>query len=67
MPRLVCVAATQASCQANKEVNVEKAEGLVRAAAADGAQIICIQVRGKADFQSHVGVRYVNVPIRACL
>lgn len=41
--RLVKVAATQMSCTDNIEDNIKKAEGLVRQAAAQGAQIILIQ------------------------
>ncbi len=41
--RLVKVAATQMSCTERAEDNIEKAERLVRQAAARGAQIILIQ------------------------
>lgn len=43
-PRFVKVAATQMACSWDTEANVKKAEDLVRAAAADGANIILLQV-----------------------
>ncbi|KAI3429387.1 hypothetical protein D9Q98_005482 [Chlorella vulgaris] len=42
-PRFVKVAATQMACSWDTEANVKKAEDLVRAAAADGANIILLQ------------------------
>jgi N-carbamoylputrescine amidase len=42
-PRLVTVAATQFACSWDIEANIARAEGLVRKAAADGAQVILIQ------------------------
>ncbi|MEO0438666.1 MAG: N-carbamoylputrescine amidase [Pseudomonadota bacterium] len=41
--RNVTLAATQMACTWNTEANVERAEGLVRAAAEDGANIVLIQ------------------------
>ena len=41
--RNIKVAATQMACTWDKEANIKKAEGLVRAAAAEGAQIILLQ------------------------
>ncbi len=41
--RMVKVAATQMSCTDNAEENIRKAEGLVRRAAVQGAQIILLQ------------------------
>ena len=41
--RMVKVAATQMSCSNNKEENIQKADQLVREAAAQGAQIILLQ------------------------
>ncbi|MFO7704086.1 MAG: N-carbamoylputrescine amidase [Halopseudomonas sp.] len=43
MSRLVTVAATQMSCSWDRQANIDKAEKLVREAAAKGAQIILIQ------------------------
>ncbi|WP_022963532.1 N-carbamoylputrescine amidase [Halopseudomonas pelagia] len=43
MSRLVSVAATQMSCSWDRQANIDKAEKLVREAAAKGAQIILIQ------------------------
>ncbi|PKM29307.1 MAG: N-carbamoylputrescine amidase [Gammaproteobacteria bacterium HGW-Gammaproteobacteria-11] len=43
MSRLVSVAATQMSCSWDLQANIDKAEKLVREAAAKGAQIILIQ------------------------
>ena len=43
MSRIVTVAATQMACSWNSAANIAKAEKLVRAAAAQGAQIILIQ------------------------
>ena len=43
MSRIVTVAATQMACSWNSAANIAKAETLVRAAAAQGAQIILIQ------------------------
>ncbi len=40
--RQVTLAAVQFTCTADPEENVEKAEGLVREAAAGGAQIVCL-------------------------
>jgi N-carbamoylputrescine amidase len=42
-PRLVTVAATQFSCSWNLDANLDRAEGLVRQAARDGAQVILLQ------------------------
>ncbi len=41
--RKVTVAATQMPCEWNREANIDRAESLIRAAAADGAQIIQLQ------------------------
>ena len=41
--RKVTVAATQMSCSWNREENLNKAEGLVRQAAAQGANIVLLQ------------------------
>ena len=41
--RNVTLAATQMACTWNTEANVERAVGLVRAAAEDGANIVLIQ------------------------
>ena len=41
--RQVVVAATQMHCGADREANLDRAEALVRAAAADGANIILLQ------------------------
>lgn len=43
MPRIVKVAATQLQITQDKEKNLDKAEEIVRAAAADGANIILLQ------------------------
>ncbi len=43
MSRIVTVAATQMACSWDSAANIAKAEKLVRAAAAQGAQIILIQ------------------------
>ncbi len=43
MSRIVTVAATQMACSWDREANIANAERLVRAAAAQGAQIILIQ------------------------
>lgn len=43
MARIVTVAATQMSCSCNIDENIAKADKLVRAAAAQGAQIILLQ------------------------
>ena len=45
MPRLVTVAATQLAISSDVEANLDKAEKVVREAAAAGAQIILLQVR----------------------
>jgi N-carbamoylputrescine amidase len=42
-PRLVTVAATQFACSWNLDANLDRAEGLVRQAARDGAQVILLQ------------------------
>ena len=41
--RCVTVAATQAACGADRRANVERAEALVREAAAQGAQVVLLQ------------------------
>ncbi|MAC34520.1 MAG: N-carbamoylputrescine amidase [Haliea sp.] len=43
MPRTVTVAATQMACSWDREANIARAESLVRAAHAGGAQIILLQ------------------------
>jgi len=43
MPRFVSVAATQMACSKDRQANINKAEQLVREAAAQGAQIILLQ------------------------
>jgi N-carbamoylputrescine amidase len=43
MPRIVTVAATQMACSWDRAANIQRAEKLVRAAHAKGAQIILIQ------------------------
>lgn len=43
MPRTVTVAATQMACSTDRQSNIQKAEQLVRQAAAQGAQIILLQ------------------------
>ena len=40
---IVTVAATQMACSGQRQDNIERAEKLVRAAAAKGAQIILLQ------------------------
>lgn len=42
-PRLVAVAATQFACGWDRAANIDRAEGLVRRAAREGAQIILLQ------------------------
>jgi N-carbamoylputrescine amidase len=42
-PRLITVAATQFACSWNLDANLDLAEGLVRRAARDGAQVILLQ------------------------
>ncbi|MEM7545739.1 MAG: N-carbamoylputrescine amidase [Pseudomonadota bacterium] len=43
MARLVTLAATQMTCGADRDANIDKAEALIRAAAARGAQVILVQ------------------------
>ncbi len=41
--RIIATGLIQMSCVADKEANIQKATGLIRAAAGQGAQIICLQ------------------------
>lgn len=43
MPRMLTVAATQMACTWDRAANLANAERLVRAAAAQGAQVILVQ------------------------
>jgi hypothetical protein len=47
MGRTVTLAATQFACSSDQEENVKTAERLVRAAAAAGANVICIQASAR--------------------